>query len=426
MAYIAPRGTVDILPGKSEQWIKLEQLLRTISANYNVKEMRTPIFEHTELFNRAVGDTTDVVSKEMYTFEDKKGRSITLRPEGTAGIARSYVENKMYALPEKLQKVYYMGPMFRYERPQNGRQRQFHQYGVEMLGVESPYVDVECMLMAITVVEALGLKDVKLHLNSLGDEESRDAYRAALQEHFKDCLDDLCYDCKQRYEKNPLRILDCKVDKNHPAMKNAPKTIDYLSEKAKAHFDKVCELLDDLEVDYVIDTNLVRGLDYYSHTVFEIISDDPKLGAGATVGGGGRYNGLVEELGGPATPGVGFAFGMERLLIALGDEESDDEGLDVYLMPLGSAAKDLAMQIMTMLRANGFTCDMDYLDRGLKGQFKSADRFNAHFSMIIGESEVENEVVNIKCNHTREQNVVKLENIVEFIENHYEGGHEHE
>ena len=426
MAYIAPRGTVDILPGKSEQWIKLEQLLRTISANYNVKEMRTPIFEHTELFNRAVGDTTDVVSKEMYTFEDKKGRSITLRPEGTAGIARSYVENKMYALPEKLQKVYYMGPMFRYERPQNGRQRQFHQYGVEMLGVESPYVDVECMLMAITVVEALGLKDVKLHLNSLGDEESRDAYRKALQEHFKDCLDDLCYDCKQRYEKNPLRILDCKVDKNHPAMKNAPKTIDYLSEKAKAHFDKVCELLDDLEVDYVIDTNLVRGLDYYSHTVFEIISDDPKLGAGATVGGGGRYNGLVEELGGPATPGVGFAFGMERLLIALGDEESDDEGLDVYLMPLGAAAKDLAMQIMTMLRANGFTCDMDYLDRGLKGQFKSADRYHAHFSMIIGESEVENEVVNIKCNHTREQNVVKLENIVEFIENHYEGGHEHE
>lgn len=332
MAYKAPRGTVDILPGKSAQWIKLEQLLRTISANYNVKEMRTPIFEHTELFNRAVGDTTDVVSKEMYTFEDKKGRSITLRPEGTAGIARAYVENKMFGLPEKLQKVYYMGPMFRYERPQNGRQRQFHQYGVEMLGVESPYVDVECMLMAITVVEALGLKDVKLHINSLGDDKSRDSYRKALQDHFRDCLDDLCYDCQQRFEKNPLRILDCKVDKNHPAMQNAPKTIDYLSDNAKAHFNKVIELLDDLEVDYVIDTNLVRGLDYYSHTVFEIISDDPKLGAGATVGGGGRYNGLIEELGGPATPGVGFAFGMERLLIALGDDDSDDDGIDVYVM----------------------------------------------------------------------------------------------
>lgn len=426
MAYKAPRGTVDILPEKSGQWIKLEQLLRTISANYNVKEMRTPIFEHTELFNRSIGDTTDVVSKEMYTFEDKKGRSITLRPEGTAGIARAYVENKMYGMPEKLQKVYYMGPMFRYERPQNGRQRQFHQYGVEMLGVESPYVDVECMLMAITVVQALGLKDVKLHLNSLGDDESRDAYRKALQDHFRDSLSELCYDCQQRFEKNPLRILDCKVDKDHPLMKSAPKTIDYLSESAKAHFNKVCELLDDLEVDYEIDTNLVRGLDYYSHTVFEIISDDPKLGAGATVGGGGRYNGLVEELGGPQTPGVGFAFGMERLLIALGDEEDDNEGLDVYIMPLGEEAKDLAMQIMTMLRANGFTCDMDFCGRGLKGQFKSADRFHAHFSMIIGEEEVKKEVVNMKCNHSREQTVVPLENIVEFIENHFSGGHEDE
>ena len=378
MGYSAPRGTVDILPGQSEKWIKLEQLLRTIAANYNVKEMRTPIFEHAELFNRAVGDTSDVVSKEMYTFQDKKGRYISLRPEGTSGIARAYVENKMYGLPEKLQKVYYMGPMFRYERPQNGRQRQFHQFGVEMLGVESPYVDVECMLMAVTVVEALG-------------------------------------------------ILDCKVDAKHPAMKTAPKTIDYLSESAKNHFDKVCSLLDDLEIDYVIDTNLVRGLDYYSHTVFEIISDDPKLGAGATVGGGGRYNGLIEEIGGPATPGVGFAFGMERLLLALDDEEDEDEdGLDCYIMPLGEEAKDLAMQIIAMLRANGFTCEMDHVSRGLKGQFKSADRFNAHFSIILGEEEVKNEVVNIKCNHDKEQDVVPLENILTHIENHLSGGHEHE
>ncbi len=426
MAYKAPRGTVDILPSTSGKWQQLEQLLRTICANYNVKEMRTPIFEHTELFNRAVGDTTDVVSKEMYTFEDKKGRSMTLRPEGTAGIVRAYVENKIYGMPEKLQKVYYMGPMFRYERPQNGRQRQFHQFGVEMLGVESPYVDVECMLMAVTVVEALGLKNIQLHINTLGDQDSRDAYREALKKHFEPVLNELCHDCQSRYEKNPLRILDCKVDKNHPSMEDAPRTIDYLTESAKAHFEKVCELLDDLEIDYVVDTNLVRGLDYYSHTVFEVISDDPKLGAGATVGGGGRYNGLVEELGGPQTPGVGFAFGMERLMIALGDEDIEEDGLDVYLMPLGSEAKDLAMQIMTMLRANGFTCDMDYLDRGLKGQFKSADRFQAHFSMIIGEEEVEKEVVNMKCNHSKEQTVVPLENILEFIENHYDGGHDHE
>ena len=426
MAYKAPRGTVDILPAQSGKWQELEQLLRTICANYNVKEIRTPIFEHTELFNRAVGDTTDVVSKEMYTFEDRKGRSMTLRPEGTAGIARAYVENKLYGMPEKLQKVYYMGPMFRYERPQNGRQRQFHQFGVEMLGVESPYVDVECMLMAVTVVKALGLKNIQLHINTLGDQESSDAYREALQNHFQPVLNDLCHDCQVRYEKNPLRILDCKVDKNHPMMKTAPKTIDYLTDNAKAHFEKVCALLDDLEIDYVVDPNLVRGLDYYSHTVFEIISDDPKLGAGSTVGGGGRYNGLVEELGGPQTPGVGFAFGMERLMIALGDDHEDEEGLDVYIMPLGSEAKDLAMQIMTMLRANGFACDMDQCDRGLKGQFKSADRFHAHFSMIIGDEEVQKEVVNMKCNHTKEQVEVPLENIVEFIENHYEGDHDHE
>ena len=426
MAYSAPRGTVDILPDATGKWQQLEQLLRTICANYNVKEMRTPIFEHTELFSRAVGDTTDVVTKEMYTFEDKKGRSITLRPEGTAGIARSYVENKMYALPEKLQKLYYMGPMFRYERPQNGRQRQFHQFGVEMIGLESPYVDVEAMVLAVTVVEALGLNDVKLHINSLGDEESRNAYREALKEHFKPVLNDLCYDCQQRYEKNPLRILGCKVDKDQPTMNNAPHTIDYLSESAKAHFDKVCELLDDLEIEYVIDTNLVRGLDYYSHTVFEVISDDPKLGAGSTVGGGGRYNTLISELGGPDVPGVGFAFGMERLMIAMGDRFEEEEGIDVYVMPLGAEAKDLAMQIVTMLRANGFTCDMDYCDRGLKGQFKSADRFHAHFSMIIGEEEVQKEVVKMKCNHSKEQVEVPLENIVAFIEEHYEGGHDHE
>jgi histidyl-tRNA synthetase len=421
MAYKAPRGTVDILPDKSSQWMRLEQLLRTISAHYNVKEMRTPIFEHTELFNRAVGDTSDVVSKEMYTFEDKKGRSVTLRPEGTAGIARAYVENKMFANPEKLQKYYYMGPMFRYERPGNGRQRQFHQFGVEMLGVESPYVDVECMVMAVTIVEALGLKDVKLHINSLGDDESRDAYRKALQDHFRDSLDQLCHDCNERFEKNPLRILDCKVDKDHPLMSSAPKTLDYLTESAKQHFEKVCELLSDLEIEYVVDTNLVRGLDYYSHTVFEIISDDPKMGQGATVGGGGRYNGLIEELDGPATSGVGFAFGIERLLIALGNEEDDEEGIDVYVMPLGEEAKDLAIQITTMLRANGFSCDMDFMERGLKGQFKSADRHHAKFSMIIGEEEVKNETVNMKENATRSQENIPLENIVEYLESHMEG-----
>ena len=416
MNYKAPRGTVDILPTDSGKWLKLERILRTIADNYNVKEMRTPIFEHTELFNRAVGDTTDVVTKEMYSFNDKKGRSITLRPEGTAGIARAYVENKMYAWPEKLTKVYYMGPMFRYERPQSGRQRQFHQFGVEMLGVESHYVDVECMLMALTVVKALDIKDVTLHINSLGDDASREAYRTALKDHFRPHLHELCEDCNDRFEKNPLRILDCKVDHDHPSMATAPKTIDYLSEGAKAHFDKVCQLLDELDVDYVIDTNLVRGLDYYSHTVFELISDDPKLGAGSTVGGGGRYNGLVEEVGGPATPGVGFAFGMERLMLAMDDEMNEDAGIDAYIMPLGDDAKDYAMQLITILRAHGFCCDMDFVGRGLKGQFKSSDRFHAKYALIIGDDEVKNEIVQVRDNETKEQEAVKVEELIAYLD----------
>lgn len=427
MGYTAPRGTVDLLPQQTKNWQYLEQLLRTIAYNYNVKEIRVPIFEHTELFNRTVGDTTDVVSKEMYSFKDRGDRSLTLRPEGTAGVVRAFVENKLYVNPDKLTKLYYMGPMFRYERPQKGRQRQFHQFGVEMLGLENPEVDVECMVMAVTIVEALGLQNVKLHINTLGDETSREMYREALKNHFKDHLSELCHDCQARYEKNPLRILDCKVDKDHILMKTAPKTVDYLTDEAKAHFEKVCALLDDLEIDYEVDTNLVRGLDYYCHTVFEVITDDPSFGNAATLGGGGRYNKMVEELGGPETPGVGFAFGLERLALALDNLlEDEEEGLDVYIMPLGEKAKDLSMQIITMLRANGLSCDMDYAGRSMKAMFKTVDRMNAHFAMIIGDEEVEKEVVNIKCTHSKTQDTVKLEDIMAYIDHHLEGGHDHE
>lgn len=426
--YKAPRGTVDILPNQTGKWQRLEQILRTISANYNVKEVRTPVFEQTELFNRAVGETTDVVNKEMYTFFDRKRRSLTLRPEGTAGLCRCYVENKLYANPEKLVKLYYLGPMFRYERPQSGRQRQFTQFGVEFIGYQSPYLDVEAMVMAVTVVEALGIKDVKLHINTLGDNNSRIAYKKALQEHFREGLDDLCEDCKVRFEKNPLRILDCKIDQDKDILHTAPKTREFLSKEAKQHFDKVCELLDCLDIEYVVDDNLVRGLDYYCHTVFEIISDDPKLGAGSTVGGGGRYNGLVKELGGPDAPGVGFAFGLERLMIAMEDDPEDQEKLDVYVMTMGQEAKDLGIQITTMLRANGFTCDMDYQDRSLKAQFKSVDRNDAHFAIIIGEEEVAREVVNIKCTHSKQQDEVALENILSYLDHHEHKhtGEEHE
>ena len=417
MAYTAPRGTVDLLIEDTTKWQKLEQILRTISDLYNVKEIRTPIFEHTELFNRSVGDTSDVVTKEMYTFEDKKGRSITLRPEGTAGVARAFVENKLFSLPDKPVKLYYMGPMFRYERPQKGRQRQFHQFGVEMLGVENPALDVEAMCMAVTIVKALGLKNVRLVINTLGDSQSRDMHKQALKAHFKPYLDELCYDCNQRFEKNPLRILDCKVDKEHEAMKTAPKTLDYLTDDSKAYFDEVCSLLDDLEVEYEVDPNLVRGLDYYCHVVFEVISDDPILGAQATLGGGGRYNSMIEELGGPATPGIGFAFGMERLTIALGNEEANEEdGLDVYVMPLGAQTISLSAQILAMLRANGFKADMDYNKRGMKAMFKTVDRTHARFAMIIGEDEALNEVVNIKDTLNRTQDIVKLEDIISYLE----------
>lgn len=427
MAYSAPRGTVDLLPQQTKNWQYLEQLLRTIAFNYNVKEIRVPIFEHTELFNRAVGDTTDVVSKEMYTFKDRGDRSLTLRPEGTAGVVRAFVENKLYVNPDKLTKLYYMGPMFRYERPQKGRQRQFHQFGVEMLGLENPEVDVECMVMAVTIIESLGLQNVKLHINTLGDETSRENYRQALMDHFKPGLNELCGDCQARFEKNPLRILDCKVDKAHPLITTAPKTIDYLTLEAKAHFEKVCALLDDLEIDYLVDTNLVRGLDYYCHTVFEVISEDPTFGNAATLGGGGRYNKLVQEMGGPETPGVGFAFGMERLALALDQMEPEEEdALDIYIMPLGQEARDLSLQIVTMLRANGFSCDMDYANRSMKAMFKTVDRLQAHFAIIIGEEEVKNEVVNIKCTHDKVQETVPLEDIVAYIEHHLEGGHEHE
>ena len=417
MAYTAPRGTVDLLPQDTRKWQYLEQLLRTIADLYNVKEIRPPMFEHTELFNRSVGDTSDIVTKEMYTFADKKGRSLTLRPEGTAGVARAYVENKLFAAADKPVKLYYMGPMFRYERPQKGRQRQFHQFGVEMLGVEDPALDVEAMLMAVTIVQSLGLKNVRLVVNTLGDAKSRQAHKEALKKHFESYLGELCHDCQERFEKNPLRILDCKVDHDHPAMKNAPRTIDYLTDEAKAYFDQVLALLDDLEVSYVVDPNLVRGLDYYCHVVFEVISDDPILGAQSTLGGGGRYNSLIEELGGPATPGIGFAFGMERLVIALGDQlEEEEEHLDVYLMPLGEKGKNLAVQIQAMLRANGLSCDMDYQNRSMKAQFKTVDRMKANFAIIIGDDEVDQEVVNIKDTRTGNQETVALEDILAYLE----------
>ena len=417
MNYKAPRGTVDILPEQSNKWQTLEQLIRTICANYNVKEVRTPIFEHTDLFCRSVGDTTDIVSKEMYTFADKKGRSITLRPEGTAGVARAYVEHKMYANPDKISKLYYIGPMFRYERPQNGRQRQFHQFGVEMIGYESPYLDVECMTMAVTLVKALGLKGVKLHINTLGDNESRDTYREALKAHFAPYLDELCSDCKNRYEANPLRILDCKVDRNHPAMATAPKTLDYLNEHSKAHFEKVCQLLDELEIEYVVDPNLVRGLDYYTGVVFEYHYTS-KLGKNyGAIGGGGHYANLIKEIGGPDIDCVGFGLGIDRIIIAYKNENQEklSSKIDLYIASIGDEQKvrDVCFVLNNLVRLNGLiSCcntDISKLDK----HFKYAEKMLPRFIAIVGSKEVDKSVVILKDQVTKKEETL---NILEFIE----------
>ncbi len=411
MLYKAPRGTADLLPGETGIWQEVEQILRTVSDLYHFKEIRLPLFETTELFTRSVGDTSDIVNKEMYTFADKKGRSLTLRPEGTAGLVRAFVEHKLYAaLPAKF---YYMGPMFRYERPQRGRQRQFHQYGVEMLGVEDPLSDAEIMDMAVTIVKALGIQNVRLVINSLGDKESRARHKEALQKHFAPHLEELCADCQNRFEKNPLRMLDCKVDQDKECMKNAPQTLDYLTPYARDYFAEVRSYLDDLGIAYTVDPHLVRGLDYYNHTVFEVISDDPRFTANTAIGGGGRYSGLVKELGGPDVPGIGFAFGLERLCLAR-QESARSENLDVYIITLEKAARSMSLQLISMLRANGYRCDMDYENRSLKAQLKSADRYGAKFVIIIGEDEMKSETLSVKYN--RVQEAVPLENIVAYLD----------
>src|SRR5699024_5804544 len=317
----APRGTVDLLPEDTKKWQYIEKELRNLCHAYNYNEIRTPLFEHTEVFQRSVGDTTDIVQKEMYTFDDRGGRSLTLRPEGTAGVVRAFVQNKMYGNPIRPNKLFYFAQMFRYERPQQGRMRQLNQFGVEVLGSDDPSVDAEVIGLAMTAYKKLGLKSIRLVLNSLGDQESRTSHRNALVAHFTPVIDELCEDCNQRLVTNPLRILDCKTDHDHPAMKSAPSILDHLNEYSQDYFNKVKEYLDAMNIEYVIDPTLVRGLDYYNHTAFEIMSDHEGFGAITTLLGGGRYNGLTKELGGPDVPGIGFGMGLERLILALETEK---------------------------------------------------------------------------------------------------------
>ncbi|WP_156291162.1 histidine--tRNA ligase [Oceanobacillus salinisoli] len=425
MSMKAPRGTVDILPKDAKKWQFVESQIKNICNRYNYEEIRTPLFEHTEVFSRGVGDTTDIVQKEMYTFEDRGGRSLTLRPEGTASVSRAFVENKLYGEANQPVKLYYFAQMFRYERPQKGRMRQLNQFGVEVLGSDDPAVDAEVIDLAMTVYKELGLKSLKLVINSLGDKESRTNHRNALIEHFTPHKEELCEDCQLRLEQNPMRVLDCKKDREHPAMNTAPSILDYLNDTSKEYFEQVKSHLTAMGIEYVVDSNLVRGLDYYNHTAFEIMSDAEGFGAITTLAGGGRYNGLIEELGGPNTPGIGFGMGMERLLMALEAEKVElpvDDKLDCYFVAVGDEAVKEAVRHVHDLRANGIQVDKDYQGRKIKGQFKSADRLQAKYVLILGESELEKQVVNVKSMESGEQMEIPLEKLTDTMKGKLQGG----
>jgi len=411
MSISIPRGTQDILPGEVEKWQLIEAKARELCEKYQYKEIRTPIFEHTDLFSRGVGDSTDIVQKEMYTFEDRGKRSLTLRPEGTAAVVRSYVEKKMFGLPNQPVKLYYMGPMFRYERPQAGRFRQFVQFGIEALGSNDPAIDAEVISLAMNLYKEMGLKKLKLIINSLGDKDSRNAHREALVNHFKPRIGEFCHDCQNRLEKNPLRILDCKVDRGHELMETAPSILEFLNDFSKNYFEKLQKYLTQLDIPFEVDANLVRGLDYYNHTAFEIMSNAEGFGAITTLCGGGRYNGLAEEIGGPETPGIGFALSIERFIAALnaeGIELEINESIDCYLASLGEEAKDYTVGLLQQLRRAGFSAERDYLDRKIKAQFKAADRLKAKFVAVLGDEELKNNKINVKNMATGEQVEIDL------------------
>ncbi|WP_278925492.1 histidine--tRNA ligase [Staphylococcus auricularis] len=417
-----PRGTQDILPGETKKWRYIENKLHELMKLYNYKEIRTPMFESTDLFARGVGDSTDVVQKEMYTFEDKGHRSMTLRPEGTAAVVRSYIENKMHGDPNQPVKLYYNGPMFRYERKQKGRYRQFTQFGVEAIGAENPSIDAEVLAMVMHIYESFGLKHLKLVINSIGDIDSRKAYNDALVDHFEPVIHEFCDDCQARLHTNPMRILDCKVDRNHEAVQNAPSITEYLNDASQQYYEEVKSHLDDLGIPYVEDPHLVRGLDYYTHTAFELMIDDPNYdGAITTLCGGGRYNGLLELLDGPSGTGIGFALSIERLLMALEEEgiELDvEEDFDLFVVTTGEEADRYAVKLLNQLRHEGISADKDYMSRKMKGQMKQADRLNARYTIVIGDRELESKQIDIKNMDTGESDTVQLDEIADYLKAH--------
>ena len=403
-----PRGTEDILPNDSKIWRLIENTAHEICAKYGYKEIRTPVFEDTSLFSRGVGDTTDVVQKEIYTFNDKGGRSITLRPEGTASLVRSYIENSLYANPQPT-KLYYLISCYRYEKPQSGRLREFHQFGLECFGSDSSATDAEIITLAFDFFKTLGVKDLSLNLNSIGCEKCKPKYNEELKKYFSSHIDKLCDTCKDRLEKNPMRIIDCKSPVCQEVCADAPRMIDYLCEDCDSHFNQLTSYLDKLNIKYAIDPNIVRGLDYYTKTVFEITSD--ALGAQSTVCGGGRYNGLVEELGGKPTPGIGFAMGIERLILILksqGIELGESLGPNIFVASIGDNASLTAQKLVYDLRNKGLWAERDLCDRSVKAQMKYANKLGACYSIVIGDDEVLNNKASLKNMGTGEETVVEL------------------
>lgn len=384
----APKGTKDVLPQDSYKWQYIEDVARKIAKDFNLKEIRTPVFEHTELFLRGVGDTTDIVNKEMYTFKDKGDRSITLKPEGTAGVARAYIENGLSNGPLPV-KMYYIIPAFRYERPQAGRLREFHQFGIEVYGSPSPLADAEVISAAALFLDRLGIKKIKLNINSIGCKTCRAEYNAKLKEYLRPHLGEMCATCRERFDKNPLRILDCKEEGCKKITAGAPRMIDYLCDDCAAHFHEVQACLKAGGTEFNIDSNIVRGLDYYTKTVFEFVSED--IGAQGTVCGGGRYDGLIEELGGNPTPAVGFAVGLERLLLLMENTGSPfpaDGGPGVFFAAMDDEGRRLAFSFAVKVRALGGSAECDKMGRSLKAQFKYADKIGAKYVVVLGESEI--------------------------------------
>lgn len=411
----APRGTKDILPDTVGDWNYVEGEIRELCRRFGYSEIRTPIFEHTELFQRGIGEGTDVVDKEMYTFTDRGERSITLRPENTASAVRAYLQNKLYA-QSNLVKLFYIGSMFRYDRPQAGRMREFHQFGVEALGEANPAVDAEVILLAMNLLEGLGLKDLELSINSVGCPKCRSKYRSMLQDFFRDKLEDLCEDCRSRFERSPLRILDCKKDSDKPYMADAPKITDCLCEECADHFAKLKELLTSAGINFTHDPRLVRGLDYYTKTAFEI--KYPPLGAQSAVAGGGRYDGLIEEMGGNPTPAVGFATGLERLLLALESQNllpEKNRSVDAYVVALGEAAQAEGFKLLNSLRQQGLSAAMDFAGRSMKAQMKQANKLGAKYSVILGEDEIAEGVVMLRSMEDSSQAKVPMNQVAEKI-----------